>query len=316
MADDATPSGTRARPGRSLALGRVGLAAALVLALLVVVALASTASGPFTDDTAGEARAPSRGLLDYAFTIGLVVVLTMMAGIAYLLRPTGRWKNTEGRTPLHFLPLVLALGIYSALIIAVFSLWEPVGRDRPLPTQRGATGEAGGVPTLKAPAAAPYEPQFRWSIVVAAAVVAIAAVVAAYMIRRRSRRTLVSSPQELVTELRAMLDIALDDLRAEQDPRRAVIAAYARMERALAAFGHARRPFEAPFEYLERIGPALAASVSSARTLVFELTHLFERAKFSPHEVDTQMKDEALASLTELRNELVALQEEHAPAAA
>ena len=286
-----------------------------MLALLVVVALASTASGPFTDDGGGEARAPSRGFLDYAFTVALVVVLTMMAGIAYLLRPTGRWKNTEGRTPLHFLPLILALAVYCALVIGVFSLFASGDRERPLPTRRGVPGEGGTVPSISAEAT-PYEPQFRWAVIVAAAALALAAAVATYIARKRGRRRLASSPQELVTELRAMLDVALDDLRAEQDPRRAVIAAYARMERALAAFGHPRRAFEAPFEFLERVGPSLAASVPAARTLVFELTHLFERAKFSPHEIDVRMKDEAIATLTQLRDELVALQEEHAPAAA
>ena len=50
-----------------------------------------------------------------------------------------------------------------------------------------------------------------------------------------------------------VLDETLDDLRAETDPRRAVIAAYARMERALAAYGLPRRPSEAPDEYLQRI---------------------------------------------------------------
>ena len=45
----------------------------------------------------------------------------------------------------------------------------------------------------------------------------------------------------------------LDDLRAEPDPRVAVIAAYARLERTLAAFGMPRRDSDAPLEYLERI---------------------------------------------------------------
>ena len=47
-----------------------------------------------------------------------------------------------------------------------------------------------------------------------------------------------------------VLEETIDDLRAEADPRRAVIAAYARMERALAAAGLPRSPAEAPDEYL------------------------------------------------------------------
>src|SRR5205807_2151173 len=42
----------------------------------------------------------------------------------------------------------------------------------------------------------------------------------------------------------AVLDASLDDLRREPDARRAVVAAYARMERGLAARGCARQPWE------------------------------------------------------------------------
>ena len=314
MGGRATPSVTRERAWRRLALRRVGIAAGIVLALLVVVALASTASGPIGGEATGNARTPSRAFLDYAVTIGLVALAAMTAVVAYLLRPSARWKETEGRAPFHLLPLLIALTILVGGFVAIVYAFRGDLRAR----SSGAPGVAerpSGVSDAAVPPA-PYDPQFRWSVVVAAAALVVAAVVAAYVVRRRRRRSVASSPHELVTELRSMLDLALDDLRAEQDPRRAVIAAYARMERALGAFGYARRAFEAPFEYLARVGPTLAESVPAARTLVFELTHLFERAKFSPHEIDAAMKDEAIETLTKLRDELVALQQEHAQAAA
>jgi NADH:ubiquinone oxidoreductase subunit 6 (subunit J) len=313
VAGRATPSVTRERAWRRLVLGRVGIAAGIVLALLVVVALASTAGGPVAGEATGDTRAPSRAFLDYAVTTGLVAVAAMTAALAYLLRPSARWKETDSRAPLHLLPLLIALTILVGGCVVIGYAFR--GDLRARPPAPGVRERSSGVSdTAVAPAS--YEPQFRWPVVVAAATLAVAAVVAVYVVRRRGRRRVASSPHELVTELRSMLDLALDDLRAEQDPRRAVIAAYARMERALAAFGYARRAFEAPFEYLARVGPTLAASVPAARTLVFELTHLFERAKFSPHEIDARMQDEAIHTLTQLRDELVALQEEHAPAAA
>ena len=64
----------------------------------------------------------------------------------------------------------------------------------------------------------------------------------------------------LLPALADVLEETLDDLRAEQDPRRAVIAAYARMERALAAYGLPRNPSEAPDEYLQRIFADLEVS--------------------------------------------------------
>jgi hypothetical protein len=109
---------------------------------------------------------------------------------------------------------------------------------------------------------------------------------------------------ELTDELATLLDDTLDDLRAEPDPRRAVIAAYARTERALGAYGFPRRAFEAPLEYLDRIAAPLHEVQPSARRLVFELTHLFERAKFSSHAIDAGMKDDAISTLAALREEL------------
>ena len=58
----------------------------------------------------------------------------------------------------------------------------------------------------------------------------------------------------------AAVDESLDDLRAEPDPRRAVIAAYARLERVLAAHGLPRKPAEAPLEYLGRMLAELSVS--------------------------------------------------------
>jgi hypothetical protein len=100
--------------------------------------------------------------------------------------------------------------------------------------------------------------------------------------------------------LSEVLAETLDDLRNEPDPRKAVIRAYARMERTLAARGLPREPFEAPLEYLARILGAVQASAHSVR----RLTGLFERARFSPHEIDARMKNEAIDALSGLRAEL------------
>jgi hypothetical protein len=132
-------------------------------------------------------------------------------------------------------------------------------------------------------------------------------VAAAYLrAQRRVRRRDAdeASDETLADELAALLDATLDDLRAEPDPRRAVIAAYARMERALAAYRLPRHPFEAPLEYLERASPELAERHPVGVRLVFELTHLFERAKFSQHAVDEEMKTDAIATLEALRDDL------------
>jgi hypothetical protein len=86
------------------------------------------------------------------------------------------------------------------------------------------------------------------------------------------------------------------------DPRAAVLAAYARMEAALAGAGLARRASEAPREYLGR----LEAALGGGRAPAARLTELFERARFSPHHVDEGLRGDAIAALRSLQTELEA----------
>ena len=69
-------------------------------------------------------------------------------------------------------------------------------------------------------------------------------------------------------------------------------------------------PAEAPFEYLERALTTLDTSAGSVR----RLTALFEWAKFSHHEPDPAMRDEAVDALVAVRDELRAPAEEQVPA--
>src|SRR6185436_20256727 len=78
----------------------------------------------------------------------------------------------------------------------------------------------------------------------------LGATIAYLAIRKRRRLPLEGDEEALAEELELLLDDALDDLRDEPDPRKAVIAAYARMERAFARFGLPREGSEAPLEYL------------------------------------------------------------------
>jgi hypothetical protein len=141
-------------------------------------------------------------------------------------------------------------------------------------------------------------------LVIGAAAIAFAGLLLAE--RGRGRRLPSESlPPE---ELAGVLDETLDDLLAETDPRRAVIAAYARMERAFAAHGVPRRQFEAPNEYLGRV---LAEATGGGRGAA-RLTALFERARFSSHEVDSTMKNEAIDAIQALQAELAAAEAEEA----
>ena len=141
--------------------------------------------------------------------------------------------------------------------------------------------------------------RFDWGPVIVVASLAVVALGAAAWFAVERRR--VHRRTELPTaELALALERTIADLRAEADPRKAVIAAYAQMERALAEAELPRGPSEAPREYLGRVLPEVGASTAS----VERLTELFERAKFSPHAIDAAMKEEAIDALESLRDEL------------
>ena len=121
--------------------------------------------------------------------------------------------------------------------------------------------------------------------------------------RRRTQaaaRRAACEPRLSPTTLAASIGDAIDDLEAEPDARRAVIAAYARMESSLARNGLQRVPSETPLEYLRRI----LLGLTSRGDAVSRLTGLFEQAKFSRHEIDATMKQAAIGALREIRDDL------------
>ena len=72
------------------------------------------------------------------------------------------------------------------------------------------------------------------------------------------------------------------------------------MEACSDATGSARQPSETPIEYLRRILLGLTSRVDAVR----RLTGLFEQAKFSRHEIDVTMKQDAIGALREIRDDL------------
>ena len=120
------------------------------------------------------------------------------------------------------------------------------------------------------------------------------------LVRRRSPPG--PDDQKLEDELVHTIDSTIEDLRGEGDPRVAVIASYASMESALRSHDFGRVPSEAPLEYLSRILETLEVRPDAVRSL----TNLFEYAKFSRHEIDAEMKEDAIVALLNVRNDLIA----------
>lgn len=115
---------------------------------------------------------------------------------------------------------------------------------------------------------------------------------------RRRRRTLTTpdlsaAPDGAELALAPLIDESLAALLHEADPRRAILACYAQMERRLARRGIPRKPQETALEYARRL-LQLAGAPSEPVTA---LTELFHVAGFSKRVVDEEMRQTAIRSL-------------------
>jgi hypothetical protein len=276
--------------------GLVGVAA---LALLGLVALASRAhrvpGGP------GSAHAPPAALVDDLLSVAALVFLVGALVFARLFHIRRKAEGAGSPGWRRELAGLLVLLVLVGVAVAVVRRRAEVAAPSPPPL--AALPRTGDASPARRPseAAERYDPSFRWLPVAIAAGLgaAVAAALLAARARRRARLR-EGEPPSLEQDLSLLLDEALDDLRRERDVRRAIVAAYARMERLLAAHGLPRRRWEAPLEYLDRVLGELSASRGS----VARLTRLFERAKFGRGDLAAGTKDEAIGALETLRAEL------------
>jgi hypothetical protein len=272
-----------------------------LLGLVGVVAVAAAGRAPGGGESRPSADAPTL-LADYISTVALLMVPAgaVLFFFAAFVRRGYRADKGGRRAGGPRSLVVTALVLFAVLVIAHQGLrLDWLNRDDPQKAKlsKPVTGEGKG--KNEPPAAQPYRPQFRWLpvFVLGSLVVGIGTAMTILAVRRR--RALVRD-MPIVEALSDVLAETLDDLRGERDPRQAVIRAYARMERTLAARGLPRRETEAPLEYLGRVLDAVQASAHSVR----RLTQLFQRARFSTHEIDSGMKEDAIEALSGLRAEL------------
>jgi hypothetical protein len=286
-----------------------GRAAAVALSALVVVALVAVvaiASGGSTPSGTSATRPPSEALYDTIFTLLLVAVgiggVLLVYGLAQRKAiaaevATGKYRRTGIAAYLAF------FGIFTAVTYWRLSEWD----GPPAPEEENELafpGQIDNLPTLPEEAESSYEPSVSWIPMLVVGALLVSAVAAYIVAERRAGRGR-RSELELASQLADVLDDTLDDLRAEADPRRAIVAAYARLERVLAANGTARLASETADEYLPRVLHELAIDPPA----VERLTELYREAKFSQHEVGPALKEEAIDALEHVRDELRSLRE-------
>jgi hypothetical protein len=271
-----------------------------VLALVGVVAIAATGSTP-AGTSAG--RKPSDTLLDTFFSLSLLLLLPGAALLVYglLQRREIAREIASGRYPRTSIAAYLVFVAIFAVVVYFRYRGFDFRRDvNPEVVDIGADDRRARAPDAGAADPAAYRAEFAWIPVLVVVSLAAVAVLAFVLAGRRRRSARTGDETSLAEDLAGALEDTLDDLRAEPDPRRAVVAAFARLERTLGAVGIPRARAETADEYVARVLERLDVPEEA----VGQLITLFDRAKFSQHAIDEGMKKDAIEALERVRDEL------------
>jgi multisubunit Na+/H+ antiporter MnhB subunit len=276
---------------------KAGALAVGIVGLLVLVAMAARGGHPGTTGHIATRAVPNSVQDSFITLLAIVYVVVIVAIVTGVVRYKSRWKDPGSNWLLNFALVVLLMLVATG--IGYYAITHSHLGDRNAKATSGQRAGAGN--QRNRPRAQPLparEAHFQWPLALGVAGLALLGGVWVY-IRRRGELA-PGDGRTLEADIVAALETTIDDLRNERDARKAVIAAYAQMERTLTSHGLARHRAEAPFEYLARILRGLHVRDSAARTL----TDLFEYAKFSGHEVDAAMKEEAIEALIAIREDL------------
>lgn len=275
---------------RELKAGLLGLA---VIGLLLVVVFASRGGHPTGNAEVTERAIPVAVENTLVTLVTVAWALLILVAIIFAFRYRQSWREPESNWLRNF-GAVLVL-----MLLITVGYWAISRRPVNESSDLLGPGRSQRIPALEERSKIPpRHAEFNWPLAVSIVSLVLAGGTVVYL---RVRRTPPPGPERSVEEdLAQAVDTTIEDLRRERDARRAVIAAYANMERVLSAHGFDRRAAETALEYLVRILRGLDVRESAVRTL----TQLFEYAKFSSHEIDAAMKETAIGALENIRNDL------------
>ena len=269
---------------------------ALAITLLLAVVAIAARGRPLGSGGSGHGGLPG-SFWDYLYTtVVILVVPLLICGVFASMfirrrqsKPRSFWQSMWR--------VLIAYAIIAALEVLVLPHLHFHLHDT---SEQGGNHLLPGLNQLRAGGGRKRSPRFQWRELIVVLGLLFVFVVAAVVALRRRRPDEETSFDTTPEALAAALDESLDDLRSDPDLRRAIIAAYSRMERALAAAGIPRHPAETPLEYVERALLTLDTSSAAVR----KLTDLFEWARFSHHEPEPSMRDDAVDALVAVRDEL------------
>ena len=277
---------------------KAGGLAAGVVALLVLVAMGARGGHPGTSGHVATRAVPNSVQDSFITLLAVVYAVAILAIIFGLYRYPNRFRDPESRWLLNFALVVTLMLVATAIGYFAITHGRHGGSQNTKQHVRG-TAPAQKPHGLPPSNIATRQAHFEWPLVAGLGGLVLLGGVWMYVRSRRRLAPLWDEPG-LEADMVSAIETTIDDLRSERDPRRAVIAAYALMERTLARHGLARHRSEAPVEYLGKILRGLRVRESAVVTL----TRLFEYAKFSRHPIDSEMKEEAIDALIAIRDDL------------
>jgi hypothetical protein len=273
------------------------VAGSVVVALLVLVVLTATEPDrrfPGLGDP-GWVGDVLVGVVAAALVVGVVAIPALL-----LLRAAGRPATARRPPGLRSMALTV-LAVLAPLTVGLLlasALGAPEPEDQTVVEAPGGPGPAG-----EPDAAVGGDAGTNWTVAGAVAVGLVVALLAGAVALRRER------PQEAVArtdgeparaEGLEAVEESLDALLGEPDHRRAVVAAYSRMERLFAGRGVPRGRSETGREHVDRALRDLGAPADVTAVLADR----FEAARFSDRPVGPDDRRAAVDALTALRDAL------------
>jgi hypothetical protein len=326
-----------------------------VVALLALVVLLTSLMSQQWDAAWGEpgVRLMPRLSDPLVYALGGLFIAAAIAVLVVLFPAELRFRRKKpDEFDLYYEPPKVTWGVYVLLVLLLtlpvglvvwiyWSGWQPLDAEQ---GQRQATPPTHIAPLSgEAPPQAPADkpevaaPGYAWTLYILAALVGLAMLGGGIWIMCGDRFERwwygFTYAEEARRALLNAVEMSLDDLLQDPDPRRAVIGCYRRLEQVLEQHGLPRAPWQTPVEYvqvvLRRFHLSATASAEGRRPVprdgvgggpphqgrpfpaarLHGLTALFELAKFSVHTLGESEKQTAVEALRTVKATLEELDE-------
>jgi hypothetical protein len=301
----ATERSTRKKTAVQSKTAVLGWVLPVVVAVLLVVTTVALAVSHSTELSSSRLDTPDLGM-----AIGLFVAAATIIGLILWIVILTTEENAQGAPPRRRkgrFASQIALLVIALVVLFLYRRRDggPVNPAISLPTPIAAGGGTGRA----TPIASPASGGGGFMLLFVLGSVVAAGVLAGLILARRARRALdledeLAEP-DAAADLSAALSAAERASYADDDPRLVIIGCYEVLEGVLARRGISRGQADTASAVLasaERAGLLSRAGALEAEALV----EIFERARFSPHDMTGRDVDEARSRLSALRKDIAA----------